>query len=196
MKWKELSEMMSFLNFWNLKEFYSLFIAFVTRSPLFSKLRTCKVFGTLSTRINVTFGILPFLSLGIEKRWASLASEVSTLWTVGLVKSTHFEFCILTIEHHTYLQQFWYVLLLLCLDRAIYSDRDRDHCCLVFIFVWQCLCDSWWMTAQGQRKQHQNPQFTILRGNTFDRYTAMDSRRIKKSTQNEPMAQDSTECRT
>ena len=36
----------------------------VTRFSTLWPLRTCKVFGTPSTRINVTFGILPFLSLG------------------------------------------------------------------------------------------------------------------------------------
>lgn len=149
----------------------SLFI--LPMSPDQRKLRTCKVFGTLSTRINVTFGILRFLSLGVAPaKWGEVFRGVnvsifrqSNIWFLHTDKWT---LCILDIP---FLQQFWYCI---CFVVAVSRpgeerERERDHSCLVLILVWECLCDSQWVTAQGQRKQHEKLGLTVLRGNTSDR---------------------------
>ncbi len=152
--------------FWNFKEFYSLFIfiALVTRSPLFSKLRTCKVFGTPSTRINVTFGIPPFLSLG-----ECGTREVRTLKTqLGwfLEVSINVSILIIIIQYSGS-QAFWFFAYwqLNIIHTCNIPDMYIMYCScyvstalnvwLVFVLVRYCLCDSWWMTGEGQRKQQE-----------------------------------------
>ena len=120
---------------WNFKEFYSLFIfiALVTRSPLFSKLRTCKVFGTPSTRINVTFGIPPFLSLGEcgTREVRTLKTQLGWFLEVSINVSILLLFNIQAVRHFDFLHtDNWtsyilatFLICILCIVHAMSPPR-------------------------------------------------------------------------
>ena len=98
------------------------------------------MFGTLSTRINVTFGILRFLSLGECGTREVRTFKTQLDWYLELSMYQYsgnqtFDFCILTSEHYAYLTYLFcnnsdtvyglLLLLLLCLA-ALKRERERS----------------------------------------------------------------------